>query len=154
MIQRIQTLFLLASFILIMLIFWFPLAELFVDGNFQFLFLYRGIYDNSGEFDILAISSMPLAILFSIILVLNLITIFLYKNRLLQMRISILNILLMLGSLGLMYFYIWIAKTDLNAIPQYTLIPILPVISAILTFLAFKAINKDQKLVKSLDRIR
>ena len=154
MIQRIQTIYLFISLILISLIFWFPLSELFVDGNFQYLFLYRGIYDTTGEFDILAISSIPLATLFTIILTLNLVSIFLYKNRLLQMRISILNIILMIGSFGLMYFYVWLAETELNAVPQYSILPILPIISAILTFIAFKAINKDQKLVKSLDRIR
>jgi len=155
MIQRIQTIYLLISLILILLMFWFPLAELFVDGNFQYLFLYRGIYNTTGEFDILAISSIPLAILFIIILILNLVSIFLYKNRLLQMRICILNIILMLGSLGLMYFYTWFAETELSAEAQYTtLMPIIPLISAIVTFIAFKAINKDQKLVKSLDRIR
>ena len=155
MIQRIQTVYLVISLILIGLIFWFPIADLFVDDNFQYLFLYRGIYDTTGEFDILAISSIPLAILFTIILTLNLVSIFLFKNRLLQMRISILNIILMIGSIGLMYFYIWMAKTELNAEAQYTtLMPIIPLISAILTVIAFKAINKDQKLVKSLDRIR
>jgi uncharacterized membrane protein len=155
MIQRIQTIYLLISLILIGLFFWFPIAELFVDGNSQYFFLYRGIYSTAGEFDILAISTVPLAILFTIIIILNLVSIFLYKNRLLQMRVSILNIMLMLGSLGLMYFYIWIAETELNAEAQYTtLMPIIPLISAILTFIAFKAINKDQKLVKSLDRIR
>ncbi|MBN1250666.1 MAG: DUF4293 domain-containing protein [Bacteroidales bacterium] len=152
MIQRIQTIFLLASLILIFLIFWFPLAGLIVDDSYQFLFRYRGIYEIHSE--LIAISSLPLAILFAIILILNLISIFLYKNRILQMRISILNILLMIGSVGLIYFYIWIAKTELNVIPRYTLISIFPFISAILTYLAFRAINKDQKLVKSLDRIR
>ena len=157
MIQRIQTIYLLISLILISLMFWFPLTGLFVDGSLQYTYLYRGIYDITGKIEILAVSTIPLAILFTIILALNLVSIFLYKNRLLQMRVSILNIFLMLGSLGLMYFYVWLAQTELNAVIKYdnlNLIPILPVISAILTFIAFRAINKDQKLIKSLDRIR
>ena len=154
MIQRIQTVYLFLSATLIFLIFMFPLAELLVSDNLLFIFRYRGIYELAENTEILTIQSLPLAILFGIIFLVNLISIFLFKNRMLQMRLSIFNIMLMLGSLGLAYYYIYIAFNELNTIVHYSFVAIFPIISAILTYMAFRKIKKDEKLVKSLDRIR
>ncbi|MDF1549611.1 MAG: DUF4293 domain-containing protein [Bacteroidales bacterium] len=154
MIQRIQTLYLLLASVAIGLLFFFPITELLVDKQFLFFFRYRGLYELKEGAEILSISSIPLAILYSINLLLALFTIFLYKNRTLQMRMCIFNILLLIGSLGLMYYYIWIAFSDLNAVIHYTIFALMPVIAAILTFMAFRGIRKDELLVRSVDRIR
>ncbi len=154
MIQRIQTVYLLLSSVLIFLVFMFPLSELLVDENLLFIYRYRGIYELVDNAEVLTIASTPLAILFGIILIIGLISIFLFKNRMLQMRLSIFNIVLMLGSIGLTYYYIYIAFNELNTTVHYSFAAIFPLISAILTYLAFRAIKKDEKLVKSLDRIR
>jgi len=132
----------------------FPLAELLVGENPIFIFRYRGIYELADNAEMMTIKSLPLAVLFGIILIINLVSIFLFKNRMLQMRLSIFNIMLMLGSIGLAYYYIYIAFNELNATVHYSFTAIIPVISAILTYLAFRGIKKDEKLVKSLDRIR
>lgn len=154
MIQRIQTLFLLLSAVLIFLVFMFPLSELLVNENLIYIFRYRGIYEMADNAEILMIPSMPLAILFGIVLIINMISIFLFKNRMLQMRLSIVNIMLMLGSIGLAYFYIHTAFNELGTSVQFSFVATFPLISAILTYMAFRRIKKDEKLVKSLDRIR
>ncbi|MEN8120285.1 MAG: DUF4293 domain-containing protein [Bacteroidota bacterium] len=154
MIQRIQTLFLFLSAVLIFLVFIFPLSELLVSENLIYIFRYRGIYELADNIEVLTIPSMPLAILFGVILIIGLISIFLFKNRMLQMRLSIINIMLMLGSLGLAYFYIYTAFNELGATVHFSFAAIFPLISAILTYMAFRGIKKDEKLVKSLDRIR
>lgn len=154
MIQRIQTLYLLLASIAIGLLFFFPVTELLVDKQFLFLFRYRGLYELKDGAEILSIHSVPLALLFSINLLLSLITIFLYKNRNLQMRICIINILLLLGSLGLMYYYIRIAFSGFEAVTHYTIFALMPVIAAILIFMAYRGIRKDELLVRSVERIR
>ncbi len=154
MIQRIQTLFLLLSTILIFLVFMFPLSELLVNENLRYIFRYRGIYEIADNAEILTISSLPLAILYGVVLIVGLMSIFLFKNRMLQMRLSIINIMLMLGSYGLAYYYIFISFNELAADLHFSFAGTFPIISAILTYMAFRGIKKDEKLVKSLDRIR
>jgi hypothetical protein len=154
MIQRIQTVYLFLSAILISLIFILPLSEFLVNDSLLYILRYRGIYELADGTETSVIQSLPLTILFGIILAINLISIFLFKNRSLQMRLSIFNILLMLGSLGLAYYYIYTAFNELGATVHYTVAATFPLIAAILTYMAFRGISKDEKLVKSLDRIR
>ncbi len=114
----------------------FPLSELLVNENLIYIFRYRGIYELVKSSEILAISSIPLAILFGIILIIGFISIFLFKKRMLQMRFSIINIMLMLGSLGLAYFYLYTAFNELGATVHFSFAATFPIISAILTYMA------------------
>jgi len=132
----------------------FPLTELLVSENVSYIFRYRGIYELAENLEILTIQSIPLAILFDIILIISLVSIFLFKNRMLQMRLSIINIMLMLGSYALVYYYLYTAFNEQEVTLHISFIAAFPLISAILTYMAFRGIKKDEKLVKSLDRIR
>jgi len=154
MIQRIQTVYLLLSMVLIFLVFIFPLSELLVNENLIYIFRYRGIYELTDNSEVLTIPSIPLSILLGVILIIILVSIFLFKNRMLQMRLSIINIMLMLGSYGLAYYYIYIAFNELGATVYFSLAATFPLISVILTYMALRGMKKDEKLVKSLDRIR
>ncbi|RYY09628.1 MAG: DUF4293 family protein, partial [Alphaproteobacteria bacterium] len=85
---------------------------------------------------------------------LAIICIFLYKNRKLQFRLSVIGIFLSIAFLGLEYMVVEQFKVD-NAIQSgsYQLGALLPVAMAIFFFLAARGIYKDEKLVKSLDRL-
>lgn len=154
MLQRIQTVYLLLASIAIGLLFFFPVTELLVNKSFLFLFRYRGLYELKGGAEILSVSSIPLAILLSINLLIAIISIFLFKNRALQMRLCVINIILLLGAVGVIYFYIAIAFSKFLAVVHYTVFAFMPIIAAILTYLAFRGIRKDELLVRSVDRIR
>ena len=79
----------------------FPIAFMNSDvENYRYLF-----YGVIGDHDQFEVKAIPLATLLIFIPLLNLAGIFFYKNRILQMRICIFNILLMLGSMGLIWFY-------------------------------------------------
>ena len=134
------------------LMFFFPLLR-FIDPNSNIYELtYLGIVNiDEGDYIIKAI---PLTILLAVIVLLLLITIFSYKNRILQMRLSVFSILLMLGLLGLIFFYAMHGKSKINGEIFYLYPVIFPVISVILTFSAFKGVKKDEELVRSYDRIR
>ncbi len=154
MIQRIQTLYLFLAAVAIGMVFAFPLAELLVNNQNLFIFRYRGLYEIIENKEILSVPSYPLAILFAISLFITIITIFLFKNRNWQMRLSIINILLLLASPGVIYFYIAVAFKNFDADVKYSLFALMPIISAILTYMAYRGIRKDELLVMSMDRIR
>ncbi len=154
MIQRIQTVYLFLSAVVLGMVFAFPLAELLVNDKFLFIFKYRGLYEIKGNQEILSIDSFPLAILFTINLVITVATIFLYKKRSLQMRLCIINMLLLLASPGVIYYYIAVAFSSFKAVVDYSLFALMPVISAILTYMAYRGVRKDELLIMSMDRIR
>jgi len=82
--------------------------------------------------------------------------IFLYKNRLLQMRIAYLGIVLavILPTLALLLFFSAGYKLDSTNAVQDSLGIYLPIVSVFLLALAARFINKDEKLVRSSDRLR
>ncbi len=98
MIQRIQTLYLFLAAVAIGMVFAFPLAELLVNNQNLFIFRYRGLYEIIENKEVLSVASFPLAILLAISLLITVITIFLFKKRNWQMRLSIINMLLLVQS--------------------------------------------------------
>jgi hypothetical protein len=154
MIQRIQSLYLLLAAIAISMVFFIPLAQLVVNDEFYFTFMYRGLYQVKTGEEILSVASLPLAALFAISLLISLITIFLYKKRGLQMRLCIINILLLIGSTGVIYYYVAAAFKNFEATVSYGISAIMPIIAAILTYLAYRGVRKDELLIISMDRIR
>ncbi len=89
-------------------------------------------------------------ILFSIALAAQLLAIVALKSRTLQMRLSNLAALLLLG------LQIWMAVSYFTADPRPALnmTAIFPIVAAILDFLAARAILKDELLVRSASRPR
>jgi uncharacterized membrane protein len=77
------------------------------------------------------------------------IDIFLYKNRKLQGRLAILGILF-----SVLNIYLYYKQTQKFTVGNYDLTAILAIVLPVLFFLAFRGIYRDQKLVKSLDRLR
>jgi len=152
MIQRIQTVFFFVITILMGLIFFFPYAELLVENEQIYTFNFNGLFLDGKEGFYL--KTIPPIILLTIITLISFVSIFLYKKRILQMRINVINIVLMLGYLGLNYYYIKNFSSQLNGIISYNFIAIFPFISVILTYLAIRAVGKDEALIRSLDRIR
>ena len=84
------------------------------------------------------------------------ITIFLFRNRILQIRFCIFNAILMIGFYALLGYYYWNAQKvagahfDLNLKIALTF----PVVSIILDYLAIRNIGADEALVRSLERLR
>lgn len=87
---------------------------------------------------------------------LPLVAIFLFKNRGRQMGITALAIVAVIGFEALMLMYV--GNLGKQATPpttgSYWIGAILPVIAMIFMFFAIAGIRRDQKLVKSVDRLR
>jgi MFS-type transporter involved in bile tolerance (Atg22 family) len=141
MIQRIQSIWLLLSAICA-----------FVAYS---LVLYIGkLVDGTERKFVLGDHFLLLIVIFAIG-VLSLICIFLFKNRKFQYRMTILAMLLTIGYIFLQYFMIEQFKKD-NAVQtgSYQVAALLPIAMVIFLVLAARGIRKDQKLIKSLDRLR
>ncbi|MFY7811647.1 MAG: DUF4293 domain-containing protein [Flavobacterium sp.] len=136
MIQRIQSIYLLLAFILMSIVSFFTPIYFQID--------YKFIYDD-----------LFFLILFLTSGILSLISIFLYQNRKLQFVLNRVSILINLILLGLFIFQSTkLSGANLKAMKGIEMGVFLPIISVILLVLANKAIQKDENLVKSVDRIR
>ena len=82
-------------------------------------------------------------------------TIFLFRNRMLQVRMTIFSSLLLIGYYIAFFVFMFMLKNDLDAMNfQLGWALCLPVICIILNYLAFRAIYRDELMVKAADRLR
>ena len=136
MIQRIQSVYILIAIIVTALLFKFPYAfslgengfPLYVQGNHILL-------------------SITIFIGLS-----NLICLLLYKHRRIQIRLCTLSILLsfVLGGIMLYQYYF---GSDQN-IRSFQISQFLPALIIVFNILAIYRVKKDEKLVRSMDRLR
>lgn len=146
MIQRIQTVYLLLAIIMLATTNLVPLASFQLpSGEVVEMSVISGEHTNIAL--LILISSAVSALLCSI-------SIFLYKNRKRQILIAYLALLPVLLLIGYFIGYSY----GLGASAHMSLVSvkgiILPVISLLAILLAVRKIKADEKLVRSLDRIR
>ena len=138
MIQRIQTIYLLLTFIITgVLLFFIPLWT--TNTGKPFYFMQDQVYTI-----ILGLSTM-----------LTIISIISFKKRQNQFVMGRLNIILNLILLGLFVYRSLNLSGDATAVVSEKGIGMfLPIVAIVLLVLANKAIKKDEDLVKSVDRLR
>lgn len=104
----------------------------------------------------------PLFALVVLVIAISLVSIFLYSNRILQMRVVAVGFLL--NVIYVFLVFIWAADAFLKPIKQafsnyewtttYSIATWAPVASVVLLFFAQNAIKRDEKKVRDADRIR
>jgi hypothetical protein len=94
-----------------------------------------------------------IASLFMLSAVLALVSLFLFKNRKTQIVINRLNIILNFLLLGLIVYQLQTLSGE-TSVSEKGIGSFLPLIVVVLLSLATKAILKDERLVKSADRLR
>jgi hypothetical protein len=149
MIQRIQSLWFLLASIASVLIFFYPVIELNAESK---LFIWEFKSISIGGIDNLIQSGFIIAGLTLIIAFLSFLCIFLYKKRVLQIRISTVISLLVIFTTALIGIFTF--SLNENEIVSLGLSSILPLIVFILIMMARRAVKKDEQLVRSVDRIR
>lgn len=157
MIQRVQTLYLMAVTLLMVVTLVCPLVFVVVDGQ-QLTLSAFSISDAEG---VLSRASAWLGGILALSTALPFVTIFLYKNRQLQIRLCGIECVLLVGSLLLTAAFTYalccniFADYDIswsNIAIRFAVI--VPAVCLILTLLAMRAILRDELLVQSLNRIR
>jgi peptidoglycan/LPS O-acetylase OafA/YrhL len=151
MIQRIQTLFLLAVLVLSGLMLTGELIKMDNGTGTFFTISFAGLGEAGGE---IIQRLWPLSVLLVIVPLLALIAIFLYKRRQMQMRVTMLVLLLSLGTLILGAFYIIMFDRKIDVTVIWQVKAVFPLVSAILAWLAYRSILKDDLMVRSYDRLR
>jgi len=119
------------------------------------LTLYIGkIADNSAKVFQLA-DDFLLVIIIIALGILAIICLFLFKNRKLQFKLSVFGVIFSIGFLFLEYTRVESFKKD-NLIQSgsYQVGALLPLVMVIFFFMAARGIYKDERLVKSMDRLR
>jgi 4-amino-4-deoxy-L-arabinose transferase-like glycosyltransferase len=136
MIQRIQSI-------------WLFIAGVCALLTLHFSF-YSGLLQADNQYHKLnGTTSTLLIIITALLILLPLIAIFLYKNRIIQIRLSLVAVLV---NLVLLFLYYSATKDFLKG--DYAITAGLHAIIIITLLLAARAINKDEKLIKDSDRLR
>lgn len=147
MLQRIQTIYILVSGLLIASLMRLKLADISVDGDLMEL-LAKGIL--KGEE--IVYNGLPILIFAGLITLMHLVVIFLYKKRILQIRILVFTIILLLGLFGLIFYFTY---SGFEGAKVAFKVPVaFPMVAIVLDWLAIRSIGKDEALIRSLNRIR
>ncbi|MBQ8009152.1 MAG: DUF4293 domain-containing protein [Bacteroidaceae bacterium] len=151
MIQRIQTLYWLLITALLVVSMLFPIGFFHVEGAaFDNVLNPKGLTMADGTFQ----STWGLFAILFLDAVVTFATIFLYKNRMLQVRMTVFSALLLIGYYAAVGVFVYMLQSDLNASfrPGWALA--LPLVCIIIDYLAFRATYADEVMVRAADRLR
>ena len=151
--QRIQTLYLFLSGVTATLLLLLTLctvmpsgADMSYSANFTGL-VARG-WTSIKYFNLVSF------VLTSLVTILSFATIFLYKRRKLQIRLTIIGLLLMVAAIVAFGYMLWRQADLLQATTQIRFWIVLPIINLLCQYLAMRNIIKDDILVRASNRLR
>jgi hypothetical protein len=155
MIQRIQSVWLFFATSAIFCLFLFPYLQVLNAEGSAIVLKVTGIYQSIGGQVVQTQAFLGLTIATVILGLIPFAAIFLYKNRKRQILVCFLAVVLTIGH---SFWLIQVAKgvignTTLQT-ENYGIAVILPSISILFIILAIKGIRRDEKLIKSADRLR
>lgn len=149
MIQRIQSVYLLITTILLVLANCFSIGTYVTDNNSFYDIYNLFITDHAGSVDY---KNWALFTIILVATIVSFVTIFIYKKRMLQIRITIFNTILLICYYAVLLIFIFGMKSITPFVPSWPVV--LPFISIVLNWLTIRAIGKDEMLVKAYDRLR
>ncbi|WP_300736081.1 DUF4293 domain-containing protein [uncultured Alistipes sp.] len=154
MIQRIQTLYLLVVAALMAVTLFTPLAWFAADGAEYRLYAFSLQTLEGGA--VQGTVYMGLLLLASCLL--PLVTIFLFRRRMLQIRLCVVEMVLLLGATAMEAIYYYLSARAFSDAAMYArgFKPsiALPLVGLFFAYLAVRAIFRDELMVRAADRIR
>lgn len=150
MIQRIQTIYLLLVVVLGTLLCFVAPVQFLMPSGTEFI-------------PLTAFQKWPLAVISVAVPMIALVNIFLFKHRLLQARINVVNIVLCLGYYAILALYIVYIVRGNEPLQGATLEGAawflnvwtgIPLVNVVLSLMATRRILKDEALVRAADRLR
>lgn len=149
MIQRIQSVYLLIVAILSVIVISNPVGSFVGTDNTITEFTNLSLVYQDGAENYEPWALFAIQILSAII---SLVTIFLYRKRMLQIRLSIFNIILEIGYYATIVTFVYMLKGEATFVPSW--IVCLPFAGIVLNWLAIRAIGKDEMLVRAYEKLR
>ena len=149
MIQRIQSVYLLVVSILMIICMCNPVGSIIANTNeiSEFGNLFITLPDGTKDY-----APWALFVILLIVAILAFVTIFLFKKRMLQIRLTIFSSVVLIGYYLTLAALIFMTAEDTSFTPSWTIC--LPFIGIILNWLAIRGIGADEALVKAYDRLR
>lgn len=149
MIQRIQSVYLLVVTILMIVCMCSPVGSIIASTNeiSEFGNLCITMPDGTKDY-----APWALFVILLVVAILSFGTIFLFKKRMLQIRLTIFCSVLLIGYYMALVAFIFMLAEDTSFTPSWTIC--LPFIGVILNWLAIRGIGADEALVKAYDRLR
>ena len=164
MIQRVQTLFLLGMIICMALLFVFPIweksnPETGIKYTLDAFYWQELSKSSSGSTEWEVLDSKPtfyLAGLAVVSCLVGLFSIFQFKKRLFQIKLGALNAFLIMAYVATATYFIYTGENQIGYEARGIFKPgyFLPLAALLFNSLANRFIRKDEKLVRSVDRIR
>ena len=136
MIQRIQTL-------------WLLLASICAFASIKLPFYYGSLEVPGPTVTITPYDHFMLLVFVIATALMALVSIFLFSNRSLQIKMCVVGLVLSLANL--MHYFLYMKNFKTGGLSLYS---ILSFLVPVFFILAIRSIYKDQKLLKSLDRLR
>ncbi|NLJ44311.1 MAG: DUF4293 domain-containing protein [Bacteroidales bacterium] len=155
MIQRIQTVYLLLTFLLSVIFLSGDYFNFSNDAGTRIMMDFSGLWKSvGGEEFVRSGNHFFLTILFIFIGIISVSDIFIYKNRKVQLFLAKILGLLTAASAALTIFYlVYITgRYEVSLIPGFRMI--IPFVVFVLCLLAHRGIRKDDDLIRSYDRLR
>lgn len=156
MIQRIQSVYLILVTVLMSFMIFLPLASIGLRDGQSVVFYSFGInkYITPENAEMIT-RTLPILLLVCLTGLISFVNIFQFRRRIIQMRICLVNMLLLAILLFLVLLYYHMEKTTLPVGDYAMKLPgIFPVVGIVLTFLAYRNIHEDEILVQSYDHLR
>lgn len=149
MIQRIQSIYLLVVTILMVICMCSSVGSIITSTNeiSELGNLYITFPDGTKDYAHWALFAILL-----VVAVLSFVTIFLFKKRMLQIRLTIFSSVVLIGYYMALVAYIFMLAEDTTFSASWTVC--LPFVALILNWLAIRGIGADEALVKAYDRLR
>lgn len=159
MIQRVQTIYLVFVAILSALTFIVDIAFFKLENEIVYRYSIYKITPQDGSEVIVPGNWMMQAILITIIIAIAIFSISRFKHRKTQLKLGMINYLLLAALILNFYFSIEntlpiLLKNGADLKPVYYFGFYLPIAAVSFQFLANRGIKKDEELVKSVDRLR
>ena len=149
MIQRIQSVYLLVVTILMVVCMCSPVGSIIADTQeiSEFGNLCITLPDGTKDY-----APWALFVILLIVAVFSFGTIFLFKKRMLQIRLTIFSTIMLVGYYMALVAMIFMLAEGTSFTPSWTIC--LPFVGIILNWLAIRGIGADEALVKAYDRLR
>ena len=155
MIQRKQSIYLLIASLLTGVLLITHVAD-FISKEANYILNFKGIYiiENGNVQSDAIFAAYPLMLLIPLSTLISIVTILLFRKRILQIRLCGINVALQAGITASIFYLGYAGAKNLEAVVSYQYVVVFPLIALILTILAIISIGKDEALVRSLNRIR
>lgn len=151
MIQRIQTVYLLLVAVCAVVCLSMPVGHFHQDGIevAEFYNLWLSMADGSKVFSPWAMFALLL-----LVALVPFVAIFLFKRRMLQVRLSVFSGLILIGYYIVFGIFVYVFKSRYDADFTMNWTVAFPAVALILDYLAFRNIMKDELMIRSLNRLR